>query len=99
MRVLKSKYVLDWEENKQAEIKKLTSQGIVPVYHDLKRIQDSGEEVDPNFMIDAQPLLSGQVAGNIDEVLPAKKIMDDMIAVAVAQIKHVNGLVSASAKL
>jgi len=31
MRIYKTEYVTDWEENKQAEIKKLTSQGIIPI--------------------------------------------------------------------
>lgn len=47
-------------------------------------------------MINARPLLSGQVAGVIDEILPAKKIVDDMVAGAVAQIKKMNTLVGAA---
>jgi NAD(P)H-dependent flavin oxidoreductase YrpB (nitropropane dioxygenase family) len=98
VRVLKSKYIMDWEENKAAEIKKLTSSGVIPVYHDMERMQKEGN-VDETMMIEARPLLMGQVAGVIDNILPAKQIIDEMVSDAVKQIKQMNGLISAGAKL
>ena len=65
------------------EIVELTSKGIIPVEHDMATRQ----EVDPMAMIKAMPLLSGQVAGAVKEILPAKEIVDDMVAMAVDVIK------------
>jgi len=65
------------------EIVELTSKGIIPVEHDIASRQD----VDPMAMIKAMPLLSGQVAGAVTEILPAKQIVEDMVAMAVDMIK------------
>ncbi|KAG5340393.1 hypothetical protein C0989_001811 [Termitomyces sp. Mn162] len=37
LRVRKTPYVQDWEENRQAEIKELTSKGIIPHIHELEK--------------------------------------------------------------
>lgn len=33
MRVVKNEYIMEWENNRAAEIKELTSKGIIPVVH------------------------------------------------------------------
>ena len=88
MRVLKNKYAVDWEENRQAEIKELTSQGHVPAFYDMERREKSGEEMDFKERMDAMPLLMGQGAGAVNEVMPAKQIMDEMVTGAVEILKR-----------
>ena len=48
LRVIKSDYVVDWNENRQGEIKELTSKGIVP-YEDLG-VAAAGVNK-PNFLL------------------------------------------------
>jgi len=79
MRVRKTPYVADWEENRQAEIKDLTSKGIIPAYHDL--------EAHPEKSVAARPWLMGSVSSVVNDILPAKKIIDDMVALAVEVIQ------------
>ncbi|KAI9031982.1 2-nitropropane dioxygenase [Hyaloraphidium curvatum] len=100
MRVLRNAYIADWEENKADQIKKLTSSGVIPVNYDMERMQkEGGGEVDPKLMIEARPLLMGQVAGVIDSIKPAKEIIDEMVSGAAAQIRQMNSLVVGGAKL
>ncbi|KAG5644879.1 hypothetical protein DXG03_007520 [Asterophora parasitica] len=74
LRVRKTPYIQDWEENRQAEIKELTSKGIIPHIHELEK--------HPEKSIQGRPWLMGRVAALIDEVLPAKVIVDRMVAEA-----------------
>lgn len=41
LRVRTNKYIRDWEENRAAEIKDLTSKGIIPVEHDLETLGEN----------------------------------------------------------
>lgn len=43
LRSLRTPYVEDWENNRQDEIKRLTSQGIVPLHHELDRLHSEGK--------------------------------------------------------
>lgn len=54
LRVRYTDYVKDWEENKQAEIKQLTSQGVIPAIQDL--------EQHPEKSIAARSWLMGSVS-------------------------------------
>lgn len=81
MRVRKTPYVADWEDNKQADIKDLTSRGIVPVEHDLER--------HPEKSIASRAWLMGSVAAVVNDVLPAKTIVDEMVRQA-AEIMREN---------
>lgn len=91
MRVRKTPFVAEWEENRQAEIKELTSKGVIPVYHELEK--------HPEKSIEARPWLMGNVSAMIKEILPAKTIVDNMVSEA-AEILQRNGqLVKVSAKL
>ncbi|KAF8806898.1 2-nitropropane dioxygenase [Phlegmacium glaucopus] len=91
MRVRKTAYVADWENNKQAEIQDLTSRGIIPVYHDLEK--------HPEKSIEARPWLMGSVSAVIKDVLPAKDIIDNMVSQAVEIFQHNAALVKISSKL
>jgi len=84
LRVKKTPFILDWENNKQDEIKRLTSKGVLPV----------GMETEE------RPYLMGKVAAVVDEIKPAKAIIDEMMTEAVAQIQQGNAyLHHPSAKL
>lgn len=75
LRVIKSDYIVDWNENRQAEIKELTSKGIIPYEEELKK--------KPEISLATRPWLSGSVAGLIKDIKPAQEIMDGMINGAV----------------
>lgn len=69
------------EDNKQAEIKDLTAKGIVPVEYDLEK--------HPEKSMASRAWLLGSVAAVINDVLPAKTIVDEMIRQA-AEIMQQN---------
>jgi len=78
MRITKNKYVDDWNANRGEEMKELLQSGVVPIKHDLdsRKIKMG----DRDHVI---PHLSGQVAGAINEILPATKIMENMMTQAI----------------
>jgi len=86
LRVRKTPFIMDWEENKQAEIKKLTSQGTLPV---------GMEPEDPSN----RPFLIGKTAAVIHDVKPAKAIVDEMVAEAVQSLKIASAYLGGRAKL
>lgn len=71
------------EENRQAEIKDLTSRGIVPNDGSNKRSLGSAN-------LDTEPYPMGRVAAVIDNILPAKVIVESMVNQA-AEILHASG--------
>ena len=79
------------ENNRQAEAKALLEQGIVPVEDDLKK--------HPENSLSSRPWLTGRVAAQIGEVLPAKKIIDDMVNDAARILKHNASLINPQARL
>ncbi|KAF9530320.1 2-nitropropane dioxygenase [Crepidotus variabilis] len=91
LRVRKTPYVAEWEEKKQAEIKELTSKGIVPVYHDLEK--------HPEKSMEARAWLMGSVSAVINEVLPAQTIVDNMVTQAAEILRSNAAKVNPKAKL
>ncbi|KAI0042984.1 2-nitropropane dioxygenase [Auriscalpium vulgare] len=92
LRVRKTPYVEDWEKNRSAEIKELTSQGIIPNDHELQK--------HPDKYLKALTFLMGNVAAVIDEVLPARVIVESMVEQAAEQLQKGSAMVSgAKAKL
>ncbi|KAM0790361.1 hypothetical protein ACM66B_003244 [Microbotryomycetes sp. NB124-2] len=84
LRVRKNPFILDWEENRQQEIKDLTSKGTIPVgYEDA----------------DNRPWLMGVVAAEVNSVEPAKKIVDDMVKEAVEYLNRSSSFVVSQSKL
>lgn len=79
--------------NRQAEIKELTSKGILPIEHDLKE--------HPEKSLESRAWLIGRVAALIHEVLPAKEIVDSMVndAAKIMQENAAKVTVSPKAKL
>ncbi len=75
LRVRMNDYVRKWEDRPE-KIKELTDQGIVPLAKDM----DEGVDVDI-------PFLMGQVAAVIEDVKPARQIMEEMIREAVDMLR------------
>lgn len=43
LRAFATPYVADWERNRQQEIRELTARGIIPIEHDLDRLEEEGK--------------------------------------------------------
>lgn len=71
LRCRRNEWIDSWEA-KPEEIRSLTEAGIVPLEQDM----NADKEVD-------FPFLMGQVAGSVQQILPAKAIVDDMVREAV----------------
>ena len=79
-------YIKNWEENRQAEIKELTSAGHIPVEHDLEKM---GDDLDDETMDNARPFLMGKASAVVNEKKSAKVIIDEMVQGAV-DVFHAN---------
>lgn len=93
LRVRNNDYIKNWEENRRDEITKLTSQGTVPVEHDIEQL-DKQDKLDDDTMDAARPFLMGQVAAVCNEIKPAKAIVEEMVAEAVQQLQKTSQMVS-----
>lgn len=96
LRIRNNPYVQNWEENRQAEIKELTSKGILPVEHDLEKM---GDDLDDETMDNARPFLMGKVAAVVNDKKTAKEIVDELVGDAVKTFQKNNALVVSKAKL
>lgn len=101
LRVKKNPYIQEWETTRRQEQEKLLAQGVVPVQADIDAAaQGELKNVDPQRVADGRPLLMGQVAGAIDDIKPAKEIIDDMMKVAVQTLReNYSMVVTGAAKL
>lgn len=75
LRVKLNDYIAQWEARPD-EIKALTEQGVVPFEKDM----DEAKDVD-------MPFLMGQVAGIINDVKPARVIVEEMVGEAVEMLR------------
>ncbi|KAL1895199.1 hypothetical protein Sste5346_005344 [Sporothrix stenoceras] len=85
-------YIRKWHEQPQ-KIRDLCAKGIIPFEHDLESHGHDGHAGDEIKIGDEEddvemPYLMGQVAGNIQKVQPAKEIVDEMVAGAVASLQR-----------
>lgn len=96
LRIRVNPYVQNWEENRQAEIKELTSKGILPVEHDLEKM---GDDLDDDTMDNARPFLMGKVAAVVNEKKNAREIIDEMVGDAVKTLQDCNNLIVSKSKL
>jgi len=85
LQVRKTPYIENWEKNRQAEIQKLAAKGIIPHYNEVEK--------HPEISADTRPWLMGKVAAVINDILPAKSIVDSMVEEAVHSLEHGNRLV------
>jgi hypothetical protein len=77
----------------QAEIKELTSKGILPVENDFetKNMDDLADE--------AHPFLMGKVSAVVNELKPAKAIVDEIVDGAVKRLNAGNALLTTKSKI
>ncbi|KXT09870.1 hypothetical protein AC579_6744 [Pseudocercospora musae] len=96
LRVRNNPYIQNWEENRQNEIKELTSKGTIPVEWDIERM---GDDIDDDTMDNARPFLMGKAAAVTNEKKPAKAIIDEMVSQAVDVIHASSACVVSRSKL
>ncbi|KAI0047963.1 2-nitropropane dioxygenase [Auriscalpium vulgare] len=89
--VRKTDYVREWEENRQQEIAELTAQGKIP--HELELDQH------PEKSIGGRMWLMGKVAGSINDIKPAREIVDELVLTAARSVTAANSLILPQAKL
>jgi NAD(P)H-dependent flavin oxidoreductase YrpB (nitropropane dioxygenase family) len=79
LRALRNPYLTDWEQNRAAEIKDLTSRGIVPLVHELDKLHESGKLTD-EIEEGAAMRPAGIVAGSVNKPgQTAAEIVTDMV--------------------
>lgn len=91
MNVRKTPYVADWETRRQGEISELVAQGKIPHEAEL--------ESHPEKSLEGRMWLMGKVAGSINDVKPAKEIVDELVATAAGSVKSASALMTGKAKL
>ncbi|KAJ9136472.1 NPD-domain-containing protein [Pleurostoma richardsiae] len=114
LRVRKNPYIVNWETERQQEIKDLTAKGVLPYEADLDRVMNgdtppSGlaaeakqgkEEVDVDDLMDQfRPFLMGKCAAVVNENKSAKEVVDEFVKDAAAAIQNANGFLTVSSKL
>ncbi|GAP87279.1 putative 2-nitropropane dioxygenase [Rosellinia necatrix] len=98
LRVRTNPYIENWETERQAELKELTSKGILPFEADLDKVANgtsegsgSGEgasEDEVEEMMDKfRPYLMGKCAALVNEEKSAKEVVDEFITDATAALK------------
>ena len=75
-------------KNRQEEIRELTAKGILPRDHDVAQ--------HPEKSLEARGWLLGQVAALIDDVLPAREIVENMVRDAAAILRRNSARVTAA---
>jgi NAD(P)H-dependent flavin oxidoreductase YrpB (nitropropane dioxygenase family) len=75
LRVKYNDYINEWH-SREGEMKELLNKGVVPLAQDM----DDGKDVDI-------PFLMGQVAGVIQDIKPARQIVDEMVSEAVHMLR------------
>ena len=82
LRIVKNDYATDWENNRQNEMKDLLNKGIRPYRNDV----ETGKTEDTGRIGNAH--LAGIVSGNIENILPAKTIVESMVREAVTILRQ-----------
>lgn len=99
LRALRNPWLTDWEVNRQAEIKKLTDQGIVPLEFELDRLHKEGKLTDE--IEDAAALRPiGVVGGSVNKPgQSAKQIVDEIVQETVVALNGAAVFVNPASKL
>ena len=87
MRVLQNTMNMDWENNRKKEMLELQSKGIIPFTVDERILPKEGEEASASKLAEYMPLLMGQVAGSITEILPARVVLNKLVVDAAEILK------------
>ncbi|KZP23662.1 2-nitropropane dioxygenase [Athelia psychrophila] len=91
MSVRKTEYVASWEDKRKAEIESLIAQGKIP--------NDVELEAHPEKSMQSRMWLMGKVAGAINDIKPAKDIVDEMVTTAANSLKTATSYIDPKAKL
>lgn len=103
LRIIKTPYSTTWLEKRNSEMKDLLAKGVLPVAADYKRLGDEKSPADKKRLLESfggeiggptNIHLCGQVAGAIHEILPAKRIVEDMVQQAGEMFRVNNAKVS-----
>ena len=84
LRLYRTPYYAQWEK-RSAEIQALCDRGIIPVAHDFAEAQKAGKPLSP---VETRPYFMGQCAGSVRAVMPAKDIVESMVAEAVQAVRE-----------
>ncbi|OBT83892.1 hypothetical protein VE02_08383 [Pseudogymnoascus sp. 03VT05] len=96
LRVRSTKYIRDWEENRQAEIKALTEKGIIPVDHDTDQ---KGSDLTDDDLDNATPFLMGKAAALVNEKTSAREIVNEFVGGACFWLREGNAMVVSKSKI
>ncbi|OAX40496.1 2-nitropropane dioxygenase [Rhizopogon vinicolor AM-OR11-026] len=91
LHVRNTPYVAGWETRRQGEISELVARGKVP--HDVEL------EKHPEKSLEGRMWLMGKVAGSINDIKPAKEIVDELVTTAAVSLKTASAFVTSKAKL
>ncbi|KAF8123790.1 2-nitropropane dioxygenase [Boletus edulis] len=91
MSVRKTPYITEWESQRQQEIVTLVSQGKIP--HEVEL------EKHPEKSLEGRTWLMGKVAGSVNDIKPAKLIVDEMLSQAASSLKVASNLMLPKARL
>lgn len=100
MRVRSNPYIVNWETERQAEMKELSSKGVIPYEVDMDKIMsgetdENGEEVDLDEALDKfRPYLMGKCAAIVNEEKSAKEVVDEFVNDAVKVMKQGSSMIS-----
>jgi len=97
MRIRKDPYVLDWENNRKTEMMKLAAKGIIAAKHDAQ-LHKEKKAVSPLFK-DRTCWLMGQCSGAVNEVKPARQIIEEMMTQCVDILRKNNNRIQPLSKL
>ncbi|KAH7914673.1 2-nitropropane dioxygenase [Hygrophoropsis aurantiaca] len=89
--VRKTPYVAEWETKRKQEIEELVSQGKIP--HDVEL------ESHPERSLEGRMWLMGKNVGSINDIKPAKAIVDEMVSSAATSLNKAAKCVILGAKL
>jgi len=88
MRAFRTPFIVDWEENRHAEIRDLQSRGIIVIKHWQEQAKKGQAEPATDKDREVWPYIMGQAAGAIKDVKPAAAIINEMVADAAAILKR-----------
>lgn len=95
MRVRNNEYINDWETNRLAEMKELTSKGTIPYEVDLDKIMENSSDDDDEDALDKfRPYLMGKCAAVVNEQKPAKAVVDEFVGDAVSWLQKGNKMIA-----
>ncbi|KAF9458634.1 2-nitropropane dioxygenase [Collybia nuda] len=87
MSVRKTPYIQDWETKRRRELEELVAQGKVP--HEVEM------ELHPERSLAGLTWLMGKVAGSIQDIKPAKDIVDELVSTAATSLNNAQSLAKA----